>query len=953
MKFEQLTVLLPCHSLEDLSLNRPSQEAEQLLSAWSALYHPVLLAQAGTIPQWAQADCPPQDLTGRLVVLPPCCESLLPPDWLPQAEAVGAALVRDQQTRPAILAAALAYLEGEIPAVDPEVAADFSALGYCHLMVELLTRQLRYMSNLDEIQFRQRTLAAAEEAVRGSSENVRDYLRSAFDLLTESREYFYPIETHLLDLTLVAETTLGASLQSELSRPGLANLLLSGAMLEQMALREPESLAMLRDAVEKQRAAVIGGLWQEEELPLLPPEAMLAALRRGLAAYEQHLGCRPTIFARRRFGLSPLLPQLLRKLGFDGAFHFTLDDGRFPSGNQSKIRWEGLDGTPLEALARLPIDATRPEGFLRLPETLGQTMDLDHAATATFAHWPGQSSCWYEDLRRMGEYSPAMGRFNSVTEYFRSTEFAGQATRHTADQYRSPYLRQEVAAGKPDPISRWAAYYRRRVTAETIATLDALTQTVSGRPETSPQESCTPLFEEVEASKTATPEVQAALDRRLEAELSRLQTAFGAALPRRNGEASDGYLLINPWSFSQRRCVDVSMLAHAPAQEGVVWKTEESPEKRLAVVDLPAMGFAWLEAGPAPALPPPPRKRRETKPEEPPLAEGHLLRNDFFEVALDPITGAIKSIRDFARRGNQLAQQLALRSPRPAWSQGVRIEADDESHYTIMAADEIKVTSPGPLVGQVVCRGRLMDREGQVAARFEQTITIQRGNRVLELEIELEPLRELLPDPWNSYYASRFAWADATADLYRGLHLASVPTEIAQVEAPQFLEVREEKTRTTILTGGLPYHRRFGLRKLDTLLVVRGETARRFRLGIGVDLPHPVPAALGFLAPAVAVQQAAAPPPASGWLFHVNARNLIATAWEPVCCDGQVSGFRVRLLETEGRRGQAALRSFRPVRSARKVDFAEGTPSELSASSDQITVDFSAHEWMEIEGEFC
>ena len=36
MKFDQLLVLLPCHSLEDFTLQREPAEAEQLLSAWCA-----------------------------------------------------------------------------------------------------------------------------------------------------------------------------------------------------------------------------------------------------------------------------------------------------------------------------------------------------------------------------------------------------------------------------------------------------------------------------------------------------------------------------------------------------------------------------------------------------------------------------------------------------------------------------------------------------------------------------------------------------------------------------------------------------------------------------------------------------------------------------------------------------------------------------------------------------
>ena len=54
---------------------------------------------------------------------------------------------------------------------------------------------------------------------------------------------------------------------------------------------------------------------------------------------------------------------------------------------------------------------------------------------------------------------------------------------------------------------------------------------------------------------------------------------------------------------------------------------------------------------------------------------------------------------------------------------------------------------------------------------------------------------------------------------------------------PQFIEVESYKTRTTILTAGMPYHRRIGKRMLDCLLRMCGESSTKFRLGIGIDAP--------------------------------------------------------------------------------------------------------------------
>ena len=280
-------------------------------------------------------------------------------------------------------------------------------------------------------------------------------------------------------------------------------------------------------------------------------------------------------------------------------------------------------------------------------------------------------------------------------------------------------------------------------------------------------------------------------------------------------------------------------------------------------------------------------------------------------------------------------------------------EDSGSREYSLTAVDQIAVTTAGPLRGEIVSRGRLLDREGQRIAGFRQTTQVRRGSRVVEIRVDLDIDRQPEPDPWNSYYAVRFAWPDETTSVYRSVNLVSRPSDVSLLESPYFLDLRAPKTRTTILTGGLPYHRRFGLRMLDTLLLVHGETARSFRLGVGIGLLHPVPAALDFLAPRTLWPETAAAPLArSGWLYHVDAKNVVGTHWLPLLLDGRVAGFRVRLLETEGRNTRVGLRSFQSVQTARKMDFENAQPVELSVEGDRVALDVGAHEWAEVEVNF-
>lgn len=138
---------------------------------------------------------------------------------------------------------------------------------------------------------------------------------------------------------------------------------------------------------------------------------------------------------------------------------------------------------------------------------------------------------------------------------------------------------------------------------------------------------------------------------------------------------------------------------------------------------------------------------------------------------------------------------------------------------------------------------------------------------------------------------------------------------------------------------------------LDSLLVVNGETARRFKMAVGIDLAHPMQHAISLLDPPTVVPAVARP--ASGasaaWLFHVDAKNVVATHWEAIRDGQRAAGFRVRLLECEGRGGPVRLRALRALDSARQVDFRGEPLVDLPVEGEQATIDMAACEWVEVE----
>jgi alpha-mannosidase len=939
MKYQQLIIALPCHSLEDFPLYHTGENAEGLLAGWTAQWHPALIATAEGIVTWCRCDTPPEEVANKLIVIPSVGASELPTGFAQRAKEQGGVVIRKESERAKIVATALAELDGGDGGVPADLAADFHALGYCYLQVQLLTRQMRYASNLDEVHFKNVVVDAAKSALGGDHEHARERLQACFNLLAEERDRYYPVEAFVLDLTLVGPTTMGQSLRDDLAAAPLANVLVSGETLQTMQAKEPQTLAVLREAVTDGKVGLIGGHLREGQTTLVARESLFDDLQAGLKVYEECLGRRPVVYGRYRFGLSPVLPQLLAKMGFVGALHVPFEDGRMPEGTQFKVRWEGSDGSALDAIAKPPLDATKAETFLGLAVKMGESMDRDHVATVCLAHWPGKASVWFDDLRRIASYCPALGRFIGIEEYFRQTDVPAHLDRHNIDEYRAPYLKQQVIRRWPDPISNVIRYWRQRVADQACEGVTTLAELVRGTPG-SPADFGQRINNYLEDPNYREPE-DAALELEVERRAWQGIHDFAAVVPSK-GAQQQGYLVTNPFSFVRRVGLCLPELAGLPDIGRPIYAADATAKTKHVVADVPPMGFVWIAPG---------TKRSHKK--DPPLAEGsantdYVLRNEYFEAKIDPHTGALRSIHEYNARHNRISQQVALRMS-DSNSQG-----DEGAQYSIMAADKVEVTVASTAMGEITTSGRMVDRHGKVLGKFNQKFQVWRGSRVLRIELEIETVEELKSDPWNSYYCVRWAWSDEAAELARAVNEARFVTESKRFEAPHYIEISDTKNRTTILTGGAPYHRRCDYNLLDTLLVVRGETQRKFTFGIGVELAQPLQDAIGLLAPPTFLARQAAPPtPAtSSWLFHLDAKNVMATHWSALEIAGKIRGFRARLMEIAGRPGQVSLSAFRPISQARLLDFLGHPIGEAKVEQGKIVLDLAASEWTQVEAEW-
>lgn len=942
MPYKELSILLSCHSLEDFPTYHEGDEAASLLAGWTGLWHPFLIHESRGIIKWHRVDDPPEELLDKLIVVPLASADNLQTGYLQRAEDAGARVISRQTCRQEVICQAL---EGhDVPEIAQDLVDDFLALGYFYLQIELLTRQMRYASNLDEIHFENTVCDAARFAVEGDHVQATEKIQSAFDLLSTERDHYYSVDAYLVDINMMAETTLGGMLQEELHETPPTNLLLAPALYQSLMNSHPESAQRIRQRLENESLSIL--CCEQDSIPnaLLPAEAVRASLLAGIQSFEAAFGKPPQVYGRRDFGLTANHPQLLSQLGFTAALHVLLGEGSYPESSQAKTRWEGQDNTQLDCIARVPLNANRHETFLGLSNRLGETMDMDHVATLCLAHWPGQILPWYEDIRRASKYTNALGRFVTLEEYFRDTDLPGMNEKFEGDQYKAPYLKQAMIKGVANPISRCSRYWRLHSRLELLngaglmlglmgAEFDTLASQIRQTQENL-------LSISTAFAEDSTEEQLSQVESSVESLTSGMREKLSAAVPR-DGEPQPGAIVFNPYGMTRRFQLSEVELEQIPLIEKPVYAAASAGTGKQVVVDTPSIGFTWLSAG----------NKREKSASV--IADKNVLKNDFFEVMINETTGGIQSINSYdAPRHNRGSFQLAYRRPVRKKS-GRPAEPDDLANYSVMAADSVDVTAASSVYGEITVQGRIMSRQGDVLSNYTQVVSLHRGSRIVGLDIELDIQEQPKNNPWNSYYCLRYAWDNEAASVYRSVNDVRQRASGSRLEAPQYLEVESDK-RTALLTGGLPFHRRVGRRFLDSILVVHGEATREFQLGIGMDLPQPVHDARQFGISPLWVNETAAPPAgqSSSSLLHVDARNVLVTHWEALIEQGQCVGFKARLMETAGRPVRVRLTSCRQVSQAFQSKLGGEKIADCNLDQGRVILELTANEWVDLEARF-
>lgn len=468
MQPARITVLLPCHALDDFPSWLDGDEASDLLEAWAAAWHPSLIAASGRLPEPGSLERPADETDGGVFIVPASFDDRLSASGLDVygsasgLDARGSArLVRGLRDREAIVKAALAHVGdtgadagSEPPALPCPHADDFHALGLAYLWCELLARRMRSSLAIDQEAFRAAAVAAAVAAMAADRETVRERLTECFATLAASRKRYYPVDVWLLDLVLLAGSTLGDPLGVELSRPGHRTIIATGELVERLGESRDDLAALLRQRLAAASLAAASGLYDDTAIHRLTADEILASLRRGREAWHGVTGRLPTTFARRTGGLAAILPKLLVEAGFSSAIYRLFDGSRLPDPGAVRLRWESPSGESIEGVSCPPIDARSAAAAMTLADTIGDVLDRSHTAILAFAHYPGTARRWFDDFRRIAEWSDCLGRFVLPEDLIRETAGTGVRADFQPDVFPGPTPLAADFAPQPEAAAR-------------------------------------------------------------------------------------------------------------------------------------------------------------------------------------------------------------------------------------------------------------------------------------------------------------------------------------------------------------------------------------------------------------------------------------------------------------------------------------------------------------------
>jgi alpha-mannosidase len=836
-----------------------------------------------------------------VLFIPTVSTSSLHEDFAASAATSTAAMVAGQTDRDEIIERISGLLELRSDEMIRQWADEFYALGYAWLQVQLLTRKIRYSSNLNQTRFDSALVNAALAVVSEDYQTAEDEITTCYDTLMEEKNNYYPVKPDLIDLVLTSPQTLGESFAAEVIKSHPSSFLMSGGNIETLAANHTETLQLLQQRLADGSKSLVGGNQFELPTPLLSKDSTVSQILQCRQTAKRLLNAQPNVFLRRRAGLTSDLPLLLEQLDFNGALHLSLDRGRVPPSSTGTIAWSGPGSSSILAKSESPLDASDAATFLDFSVQFGRQLDSAHSATMFLVHWPGNTQSSFQDLIRISTRSPVLGTFQTLDEHFEELYDPGYGDTFLPDEYRHGYLVEACKKNSEAPISSISTYWKRTWQLVSLGHLNTWIAMVSrlNSDDSATSDHCSSIAELIEdAHQTVEKQtkswgkVETAVDTQIKSIEDAILELLRRLLPS-DAEDETYTMLLNPLGFRRRLAVttnsqtslsDVGFISSQKPFQLAAVKADQSGHHQIMDVDSFSAASLKRPAGTKSSA----RKR------QPDVLDGLKLQNEFFVATIDDKTGGLRSIQFHDKRGNRGGQRLVFHDhTRP-------------NRSSDMVCKSITPVSLSKIGGQIETNGSIL-MEGEEVAEFKQTFRLFRGQRHIEIEIELTP-KVSLPASASSWFSNQLAWQEESCSIHAACQLAKFETVDPQIQSPNFVQISMSDYSLTLLAGGLAAHRRTERCRLDTLLIVGNEQQRKFRLGIGVNIRHAARAAIHFDSPAYTIEQSPSDfstnAPQNRCLLHFDCKNIVSTQSAPLFESGKLVAIRLRLQETEGRAGR-------------------------------------------------
>lgn len=913
---------MPSRNLVLLTHLRPSGKYRQTVQqdavdafwhGYLSLWHPhIVLESAGPPKLGTQEEFEPV-VADNLFIIPETPYQYHGTEWQEQQKAAGSiviAAVPSWDDTQANLTETLALTHD----AEPRDWLPFAALGMGYLILDAYCDAQDHSNPLDSQNFYDKVKQAAQAT---TVDDRQHHLGQAAHLLQEAREVVNPSQLYQAVTLFMDGVPSESKLSDWINAAAPFTLVGSSSWLEEWQKAFPTMSEPLKQQMKAGTIDWWGGIRLETQDALLPPSAWLANLQQGLEQAREWSGKHLESAGRCHFAATPTMPTWYQSFQIKRAIGFSNDSGVWPHTSNSLTAWRGPDSQLLESCMKKPEPLDTSETAFHLGHLLYEAGTAEYVAWLHLGMMRGnlEMSLWFRCWRELHRLAPVFGHLGHLEQTIRDIPATEQFTPANGDDYQSDYLLELTgqcdSPAKPDPISRFVTAQQQWRQWEMARTMASLATTL------------TPTFEAVAGWEQLSHQLLLGTGTVPDGVNQPALKALASRLMSPSSTKSPGYLIFNACSFARKASVQLpqaSTLLPAPA-----WASQKAEQGIDAVIDVPALGFAWVPLAV--------EKGAKVRVPKTNLVQGAALQNDYLMLEIDPETGGLRSIRDAVKQLPRLGQQLVF------------------APGSTMHCDSIKTLRQGHAVGEIQSQGRLLDAHQQVLATFRQTYRLWAGSKMVELDIHLEPATPVMGYPWHAYYGCRWAWRDTQSRLQKSIHHTKLPSMQTRPETPGFIELETPHGRVAIFSAGQPFWQRHSSRMLDTVLLVEGETASDFHFAISLDDDLPHQTAQHWLTPLLTLPTEGMPTAGtSGWFFHIDAPSVLMMDMHPGTTAPRT--IIMRLLETYGYATEATLQCPKPPQSARVVDSWGETKQTLTINGDSVSLHLGCYEFQQVALEF-